>query len=820
MNQEKLTKILTYIIKIGIFAILILPIVLSAKFFFPFVVLRNVLFRVMVEILFILYIILAIYNPLYRPNFKNKLTLAIIIFFTVLFLASLLGIDFKNSIWGNFERMNGLFHFLHLALFFIILANVFKKKEDWHQFFTFSIFISIIISFISLAQYFEIPFLLKSSGGARLSGTLGNAVYLAAYLIFHLFLIYYFFIKDKYFSFKLFSYSLLGLDIVLIIYEIYLRVSTKAPGIVLTIFKYPKLFLPFLAFQILTFLFFIRPNFLKKNSGGFKIFLALLFLFEFFIFFNTQTRGAILGLAAGILFFTFLKIIFGQKKEKIFASSLIFLIVIFGLFVYLNRKSKWLQDNVPTIYRLTTISPKSITGESRLLTWQASWRGWLERPIFGYGPENYNVVFNKYFPPAIFRDQGSQIWFDKAHNIIFDIGVTSGFIGLFSYLAIFVFAFYYLIKIFKRNGDFNGSLLFGALLTAYFGQNFFVFDTLNTEILFYLILGFIVFQSEELTIAPPIKNETKKELEIDFITPIILVTTFLFVFYNFNYKPTKGNYYLARALLLKTIREQQGQPIYTQEIFNDFKKALNYTRFTIGVFETRQQMTNYTMDLIKDERIDKKDAQAIDSFVISEMEKSVEESPYNVREYLYLATLYDASASFNLNYLNRSIEILDKAIPLSQTRPQIYFERGQAKIFQGRLEEAIADFKKGVELSPTVVESHWNLAAAYILAGQEDKASEEFKIAEKLGFKFNTVSNYQRLIQVYINKKNYQKLAELYQKIIELEPNAAVHYAKLAWSYMMAGDKEKAMEATKKAVELDPSLKDQADLFLKQLEEK
>lgn len=813
MNQEKLTKILTYIIKIGIFAILILPIVLSAKFFFPFVVLRNVLFRAIVEIIFLLYIILFIYNPLYRPNFKNKLTLAIIIFFVVLFLASLFGIDFKNSIWGNYERMNGLFHSLHLVLYFIVLANVFKRKEDWYQFFTFSIFVSIIISFISLAQHFEIPFLLKSSGGARLSGTLGNAVYLAAYLIFHLFLIYYFFIKDKFFSFKLFAYSLLGLDIILIIYEICLRALTKAPGILSLISKYPKLLLLFLALQIFTFSIF----FLKERKVFLKIFLALLFLFEFFIFFNTQTRGAILGLAAGILFFTILKIIFGQKREKIFASSLIFLIVIFSLFVYINRKSKWLQDNVPTIYRLTTISPKSITGESRLLTWQASWRGWLERPILGYGPENYNVVFNKYFPPAIFRDQGSQIWFDKAHNIIFDIGVTSGFIGLFSYLAIFIFAFYYLIKIFKRDRDFNDSLLFGALLIAYFGQNFFVFDTLNTEILFYLILAFIVFQGERSIIVPPIKNETKKELEIDFITPIILVIISLFVFYNFNYKPTKGNYYLARALLLKTIREQQGQPIYTQEIFDDFKKALNYNRFTVGLFETRQQMTNYTMDLIKDERVDKKDAQEIDTFVISEMEKSVEESPYNVREYLYLATLYDASASFNLNYLNRSIEILDKAVPLSPTRPQIYFERGQAKIFQGRLEEAIADFKKGVELSPTVVESHWNLAAAYILAGQEDKADEEFKIAEKLGFKFNTVSNYQRLIQVYINKKDYQKLVELYQKIIELEPNAAVHYAKLAWSYMMAGDKEKAREATKKAVELDPSLKDQADLFLKQL---
>lgn len=812
VNQEKLTKILSNIIKTGIFIILFLPLVISSDFFFPFVVFRNILFRVIVEIIFVIYLVLAVNDQNYRPNFKNKLFSAVIFFFSVLFLASLFGVDFKNSIWGNYERMNGLFHSFHLMLFFIVLSNVFKDRKDWCQLFTFSIFSSLLMSFISLAQYFQIPFLLKSSGSTRLTGTVGNATYLAAYFIFNLFLIYYFFLKEKKFSLNLFFYSLLGFDIILIIYEF----SIKTPGILSQTLKYPKVALPFLFFHI----FIIALYFIKNNQKLFlRIFLVLLFIFEFFIFFNTQTRGAVLGLLAGVLFYVAVKIILGQRKEKIIAISVVVLIVIFSLFVYLNRNSVWLQKNVPTIYRLTTISPKSLTGESRLLTWRASFKGMIERPILGYGLENYNVVFNKYFPSKIYQDAGSQIWFDKAHNIIFDVGVTSGFVGLFSYLAIFIFAFYYLIKIYQNNKDLNGNLLFAALLIAYFGQNIFVFDTLNTEILFYLILGFIVFKSEAISASKYFK-EPRHDLEFNFLTPIILLIIFLFVFYNFNYKPTKGNLALTQALYARSAKEQLGQSIYGEEIVDYFKKALFYSQNTVGKFETRQQLALYAMDLSRDERADQSKVKSVIEFAVSELEKSVAEGPSNAREYLFLATLYNATAKFNFNYVNKSINLLTEAIPLSPTRPQLYFERGQSKIFLGDLSGAIEDFKKGVEYSPTVIESHWNLATVYILASQDKLAEEEFAVLKKLGFNFNTVSSYRRLIQIYTNKQNYSKVAEMMRQIIKLEPNTADNYVKLAQVYATMGDKKKARETIGQAVKIDPKFKEQADLFLEELKSK
>src|SRR5690606_8564060 len=102
-------------------------------------------------------------------------------------------------------------------------------------------------------------------------------------------------------------------------------------------------------------------------------------------------------------------------------------------------KDSTIVSNNDTLRRLATISLTDTTTESRLTTWQASLSGWIKEPkifFLGTGLENYYYVFNKNFPIEIYKKAGSQIWFDRAHNIILDIGVTTGIFGLLTYLLI------------------------------------------------------------------------------------------------------------------------------------------------------------------------------------------------------------------------------------------------------------------------------------------------------------------------------------------------------------------------------------------------
>ncbi len=815
--KERISQLLVKLIKVSVFFILFLPLVMNSRFFFPFIVPKNVFFRIAVEIIFGAYLALVHLDPRYKPKF-SKIVWSVLAFLGIAAVAGLVGLNIGTSFWGNYERMSGLFHLLHLVLYFFVLVNVFKEKKDWHSLLTFSIFAAVIMSFLAFAQWLQVPFLLKSSGGNRLSGTVGNPTFLAAYLIFNLFFILYFWAKEKRFDFKLFSLSFLTLDSFLVLAAILYKLSPSQDWGNLNIFKtpvlneaikYPNFFYPFLVFQILILAIWLLRS--RKNSV--KALLSVIFIFEFIIFYQTQTRGALIGFALGIAILLFVSL-FSSVSRKIKLVSIVSLLLILSspVILVLNKDSEFVKNN-HTLRRLATISYKDVTTESRLLTWQASWRGWTESPksfLIGYGPENYYYAFNKYFPVKIYRDPGSQVWFDRAHNIIFDTGVTTGIIGLISYLSILGFAVTALVGKYRKTKEISSSWLLVSLLVAYFGQNFFVFDTLNTEIPFYLSLGFVVFltgQKEEVS-AEDEKLLTSKD--INYIYLSILLIILLFFIFAVNIRTLKANNYIFQALVL-----QDNSLSGVKGAFEDFKKAINES--LVGRLEARQQLANYVNGASKNKDLPTQQISEMINYTTDELKKSVEEEPLNIRQYLFLSTFYNATTQYNRDNPSKVINLLSGVINLSPTRPQVYYEIAQAYAFQSNFEKAEEYFEKGANLAPWVIEDQWNLLTVYIVFEKYDLADAQFRhMTEDLNWQ-PKADDYKRIVNLYGRIKNYPKMIEFQQKVADLEQSAE-SYAQLAAIYAKIGENQKAREATKKAVEINPNFSAEAESFLKLLE--
>ena len=64
--------------------------------------------------------------------------------------------------------------------------------------------------------------------------------------------------------------------------------------------------------------------------------------------------------------------------------------------------------------RFSSLSLADTTVQTRLLSISTGREGFLERPVLGWGPENYNLVFDKYYNPKLYPAEN---WFDHAHNI-------------------------------------------------------------------------------------------------------------------------------------------------------------------------------------------------------------------------------------------------------------------------------------------------------------------------------------------------------------------------------------------------------------------
>ncbi len=191
--MTKTENILSWILKIGLFTVPFLPLVITRSLFFPFVTGKNFAFRILIEILVVVWVWLMLTNKKWRPK-KSALIWSVTALIAVMVLSTIFSIWPYKSFWSNFERMEGLWSFLHYFVFFLMLGSVFQKR-DWNRFWATSLGVSLLVSFYGVIQLLgkaEIH-----QGGVRLDGTLGNATYLAIYLVIHVFLFGYFFFKTN-----------------------------------------------------------------------------------------------------------------------------------------------------------------------------------------------------------------------------------------------------------------------------------------------------------------------------------------------------------------------------------------------------------------------------------------------------------------------------------------------------------------------------------------------------------------------------------------------------------------------------------------------
>src|SRR3972149_2393580 len=180
MTGDIFKKTALWVIKIGLFIVPFIPLYVSRVLFFPYITGKAFLFRTIVEIIFAAWVFLAVFWPEYRPK-RSALTMAMGFFVLAVVLASIFAVNPSRALWSNFERMEGLLAYLHLAAYFLVLAHVLKQRE-WFWFLSVFVLTGFVENFYALFQ--RLGYLASPQGGFRVDGTIGNPTYLAAYLIF------------------------------------------------------------------------------------------------------------------------------------------------------------------------------------------------------------------------------------------------------------------------------------------------------------------------------------------------------------------------------------------------------------------------------------------------------------------------------------------------------------------------------------------------------------------------------------------------------------------------------------------------------------
>ncbi|MDO8671309.1 MAG: tetratricopeptide repeat protein [Dehalococcoidia bacterium] len=218
----------------------------------------------------------------------------------------------------------------------------------------------------------------------------------------------------------------------------------------------------------------------------------------------SQSRGPWIGMAISMVTFAYMAL-FRYKLYLLVAFTTV-LILAGGSFVVLlnvsNSPFAGLKAHNQSLQRLGSIADTdSGTSKVRLLIWFGDdiGKGALGliksdpiRTLIGYGPESMYVAYNPFYPPALANIEARNASPDRSHNDFLDYLVTMGVIGLVSYLGVVVAFFGLVTRLVWRLEDryYQFALIaFMAAVAGHLGETFVGIAIAATRTHFWLYLG-------------------------------------------------------------------------------------------------------------------------------------------------------------------------------------------------------------------------------------------------------------------------------------------------------------------------------------------
>ncbi len=756
MNRT-FNKILEYTSVSSIFLTLLVPLVVSTSLFFPYITGKAHLFRLLVLVATAAYLILIMRDRSFLPR-KSIVLWSVIAFAAILGIATMTSVDPFKSFWSNFERMEGYVTILHLLAFFVVSASVLRTRAMWATLFSMSLLASVAVG---LQGFSELADKNGIFGSFRMSGALGNSSYLGIYSLMHVFIAIYF----------------------------------------------------------VTCLLKVKPF---VEAPGRYIGVGAIGLFNLIVMYSTGTRGSFAGLVAGLFVATVLVAIFekGNKLYRKSAVGLLALVLVFVAILGASKNTAFIKGN-DLLYRFSSLITTDVAGvledqgKARKMLWAMSWEGVKERPLVGWGQDNFGFVFAKYYDPAMY---GQEQWFDRTHNVFMDWLIASGFLGLISYLGLFGTVLY-MIWI-RRSSEAEWTITERAIitgfLTAYFVHNLFVFDNLTSYILFFLVLAYVTARHDGRTEAD-IRSLAAEPLvskePVQYVAGTVVVIVFLAGAYAIVYKPYMAGRTLIQALQLQSQVAQalqgasEGKPMPTsatpERLLGLYKKALSYNTFaSTEINERIAEIAPQMIQMGENEATAKEWIQ----LVAARYEQSLKETPLDPRPFIFYGMYFQ-----RLGLHDDALTYIDRAIALSPTKQSFLYQKGLTLVAQQKMTEASDVFRKAYELHEENPEAKTLYGISLIYVGKLSETQALFGSSTDLW----TDS---RVLSVLEETKNFAELIRVAKMKADSEPGNPQFKMLLAGAYIRAKQPANAIAEIRKVIGLVPDFKEQGEAYIRDIQ--
>ena len=537
-----------------------------------------------------------------------------------------------------------------------------------------------------------------------------------------------------------------------------------------------------------------------------KVFLIITAAAATLVTLYSGTRGAGLGLFGGLA----VGLLFAAFKSPIRKARVGLLVGIAGIiaalvFFFVFRDAPFLKP-VRELRRLgSAFSLSDATAIQRMRLWRVSLEGALARPLFGWGPENFDYLFDQHFDPLFLKFTLRETFADRPHNAFIQ---TMTDVGVLGFLALIALQIIFIRSVFRLR-DSNGSLWVRSAFVSFLAASdiylFFAFDTLPTLLLTLLVSGWLIVSTSKMIIS----SGRIYSRQASFVVPAVgLLALSLIIF---------GVIHPASALAAIHRVTATDPRTQTERWFGHLKTAASIKQPYQEV--ARYRLGNAVFSAVGDGLVPDDRASEALELGIQALRQSVAGRPrdYGSRFTLGNLLLLSAARGRGERFAEAEAEFL-WAAELSPRRQSTYIQLGNLKAVSGDPTASLSYYQQAVDLDPQIGEPHWYLGRGFIKSGEKERAVEEFVRSWDLGFRPKLKNEIREAASLLFGQGRLDFTILLYQRSVDVFPDDAELQAELAAAYVAAGNAEAARAAVRRAVELDPSFAAEAETFLNLLD--
>lgn len=735
----------------SLFSVPIVAIIFVPSFLYPYIVGKAFTFRFLAIISFCSFVFLSLTNESFKPR-VTPFVVGYSLFAFIMLLSVIFSIDPARSFWSNYERMEGYINLVSLLVLAISATSMRLGELEWDRIFGVHLFVSTFVSGFAVIQY--------------MIGSMGLKMFANTPIL----------------SLCLSQGSACRVD------------STLGNSIYLGIYS------------AMTFWLIIYAIFGKKVRGNLLPFLAVLNILAVYF---SGTRGVWLGMFLGLGVLIISKYWFDGNKKAVAGTIIggVMFLAIFAGFIIYAKKNNFAQD-VAIVARFSSVN----TLFARWNIWKTAVISWEQKPVLGWGQENFIHAFNLNYNPAMY---GQETYFDHPHNTYFGWLVFGGLLGFLAFLFMLFTSIYGIVKSNRAEEKENDLVIpiILALLVTYFTHIFFVFDNLTSSLLFVMT---IVYFSSKFTFGdlnlPTFKPRSRQAVAL----ALCLVGVY-FVFIAI-YKPSKANMETIFAMTYQQ-RANTNNPVEilkgTQKAYED---AINENTF--GTYEIREFYLQKSLDFVKlqdqvtDESV-KAAIIAVGGSALNQFKDQVEKNPFDHRARFMLGLYYLQTKQFDL-----AVQTLEEAVKLAPNKQIALIYLAKAYLFKGDIANAAQYYERAINVTPNKIAGYNQIRIEYIsvllLANQDERAMAIIKDLMPTATREDFNSLVQQMTQVYSQRKDLKGIIKTLNDAITLDPTNQNFILWLAQAYVATGQYDSANFTINKLYASNPQVVAQ---FTQQLNE-